>query len=87
MSPPLAANDVSPLRSEMMLLAIARNDAMFALMCPQAHIMREAHIIAAGNIFCPTGPFPKTRQARFGDPEGGQTSFKNASFGRQKMRF
>ena len=71
MSPPLAANDVSPLRFEMMLLAIARNDAMFALMCPQAHIMREAHIIAAGNIICPTG----------------QTSFKNASFGRQKMRF
>ena len=42
MSPPITADDVSA-GAEMMLFAIAHNDAMFALMCPQAHII------------CPTG--------------------------------
>jgi len=42
---------------------------MFALMCPQAHIIAEGDIIAEGNIICPTG----------------QTSFKKTPFvGRQK---
>ena len=29
-----------------------RNDAMFAPMCPQAHIIRVANIIGAANIIC-----------------------------------
>ena len=49
--------------AEMMLFAIAHNDAMFALMCPQAHI------IAAGSIM--RDPFPTNRYSRFaGDPKG-----------------
>ena len=77
MSPPVAADDVSPLTprtetssirrgprgAEMMLFAIAHNDEMFAPMCPQAHI------IAAGSIMC--DPFPTNRYSRFaGDPKG-----------------
>ncbi len=30
-----------------------RNDAMFALMCPQALIISVSDIIAEGNIICP----------------------------------
>ena len=55
MSPPMAANDVSPLRSEMMLLAIAHNDVMFAPHVPQDTSCASAHIIAKGNIICPAG--------------------------------
>ncbi len=29
-----------------------RNDAMFAIMCRQAHIIRETNIIGAANIIC-----------------------------------
>ena len=62
MSPPMAADDESA-DAEMMLFAIAHNDAMFALMCPQAHI------IAAGSIM--RDPFPTNRYSRFaGDPKG-----------------
>ena len=41
----LRTNDVMAY-AIMMLFAIAHNDVMFALTCPQAHI------IAAGNIMC-----------------------------------
>ena len=43
MSPPMAANDVTPLRFEMMLFAIAHNDAMFALTCRSTHHCRRQH--------------------------------------------
>ena len=56
MSPPPAANDVSPLTLRNDVARFTRNDAMFAPMCPQAHIISEA------NIICPTGQtsFKKT---------------------------
>jgi len=45
---------------------------MFALMCPQAHIIAEGNITGEANIICPSG----------------QTSFKKASFVcRQKTLF
>jgi len=44
---------------------------MFALMCPQAHIIAEGDIIAEGNIICPTG----------------QTSFKKRLLSVDKRRF
>ena len=34
-----------------------RNDAMFAPMCRQAHIIRVANIIGKANIICPQGKF------------------------------
>ena len=39
----------------MMLLANAYNDVMFALMCPQAHIIAEGNIISVSVIICPKG--------------------------------
>ncbi len=33
----------------------AENDAMFALMCPQAHIISVSGIIGEANIICPQG--------------------------------
>jgi len=54
MSPPMAADDVSA-DAEMMLFAIAHNDAMFALMCPQAHIIAAGSIMCEARIICPTG--------------------------------
>ena len=62
MPPPMAADDVSA-DAEMMLFAIAHNDAMFALMCPQAHIIAAGNIMCGAHIICPVG----------------QTSFKNAA--------
>ena len=50
MPPPLAADDVSA-DAEMMLFAIAHNDAMFALTCPQAHIISEAASCAKRTSF------------------------------------
>ena len=64
MSPPMAADDVSA-DAEMMLFAIAHNDAMFALMCPQAHIIAAGSIIREAHIICPAG----------------QTSLKKAAHG------
>ena len=60
MSPPPAADDVSPLTLRNDVARCTRNDAMFAPMCPQARI------IAEGNIMC---------EARIIGPAG-QTSFK-----------
>jgi len=54
MSPPYAADDVSA-DAEMMLFAIAHNGAMFALMCPQAHIIAAGSIMREAHIICPTG--------------------------------
>ena len=54
MSPPYAADDVSA-DAEMMLFAIAHNDAMFALMSPQAHIIAAGSIMCEARIICPTG--------------------------------
>ncbi len=42
----LAINDVTH---------FVRNDAMFALMCPQAHIISTSDIIGEANIICPKG--------------------------------
>ena len=39
----------------MMLLAYARNDVMFAITCPQAHIIAEGNIICEAYIICPKG--------------------------------
>ena len=64
MSPPLAANDVSPLTLRNDVAHCTRNDAMFAPMCPQAHIIAEGSIMCEARIICPTG----------------QTSCKKASF-------
>jgi hypothetical protein len=50
----MAADDVSA-DAEMMLFAIAHNDAMFALMCPQAHIIAAGSIMCKAYIICPTG--------------------------------
>ena len=54
MSPPLAADDESA-DAEMMLFAIAHNDEMFALMCPQAHIISEAASYAKRTSFARQG--------------------------------
>ncbi len=32
-----------------------RNDVMFALMCPQAHIISVSGIVGVANIICPKG--------------------------------
>ncbi len=76
MSPPSAADDVSA-DAEMMLFAIAHNDAMFAPMRTPKPRKRglgnptrpAGHIIAAGNIMC---------EARIICPSG-QTSLKKAA--------
>ena len=54
MSPPSAADDVSA-DAEMMLFAISHNDAMFALTCPQAHIIAAGNIMCEARIICPSG--------------------------------
>ena len=54
MSPPSAADDVSA-DAEMMLFAIAHNDVMFALTCPQAHIIAAGNIMCEAHIICPSG--------------------------------
>ena len=46
----MAADDVSA-DAEMMLFAIAHNDAMFALMCPQARIISVASSCAKHSSF------------------------------------
>ena len=66
-----AANDVSLLRSEMMLFAIAHNDATFALHVPQARIISEASSCA--------------KHASFARKDKHRS--KNASFVYQKLRF
>ncbi len=43
---PYGANDVA---------RFARNDALFALMCPQARIMFEGHIISVATSFARQG--------------------------------
>ncbi len=67
MSPPMAADDESA-DAEMMLFAIAHNDAMFALTCPQAHIISEAASCATHS------PRTETSSIRRG-PQGEHTSF------------
>jgi hypothetical protein len=64
MPPPLAADDVSPLRSEMMFATSCRNDALFALTCPQAHIIAAGNIIRVARIICPPGQ-TSLKKARF----------------------
>ena len=71
----MAADDVSA-DAEMMLFAIAHNDAMFALMCPQAHIIAAGSIMCEACIICPTGQTslkkPRFREVFSGAGGGGR---------------
>jgi len=53
-----AQNDVAP---------VGRNDAMFAIMCRQAHIIRAANIIGVANIICRRQTSFKKRTFVLGD--------------------
>ena len=80
MSPPLAADDVSA-DAEMMLLATARNDAMFALHVPKAHIISEATSLPKAASFAQQGKHHSKKRLlsvdkrRFfvGDPDENRT--------------
>ena len=70
MSAALPPDDVS-VETEMMLLSIVRNDAMFAIYVPKARIISEAASCAKHASFCPIG----------------QTSFQKPSFVLLKIIF
>jgi hypothetical protein len=54
MSMPAAADDVSPLALRNDVARLARNDAMFALICRSTHHQRS-DIMCEAHIICPTG--------------------------------
>ena len=49
---PYACGDMMHLLRKYDVAPVGRNDAMFAPMCRQAHIIREANIIGEANIIC-----------------------------------
>ena len=49
---PYAYGDMMHLLRKYDVAPVGRNDAMFAPMCRQAHIIREANIIGEANIIC-----------------------------------